>query len=93
MTPSEGEKKFPKALTNIIEHQEKKSEKIKHNRSSYSLGDQVRTYPRGKNNHFWKGTLRKWSAELFTITNVPKLKKVRLQTYRWSWRASTGNIR
>ena len=73
MTPSEGERKFPEALTNIIEYQEK-SRTIGHAKSLYSVGDRVRLFAKNKKNHFRKGTLRKWSAELFIVTSVRKLK-------------------
>ena len=73
MTPSEGERKFPEALTNIIEYREK-SQTIEHGKSLYSVGDQVRLFAKNKKDHFRKGTLRKWSAELFIVTNVRKLK-------------------
>ena len=73
MTPSEGERKFSEALTNIIEHQEK-SQIIGHAKSLYSVGDRVRLFAENKKNHFRKGTLRKWSAELFIVSSVRKLK-------------------
>ena len=73
MTPSEGERKFSDTLTNIIEHKEK-SRIIGHAKSLYSVGDRVRLFAKNKKNHFRKGTLRKWSAELFIVSSVRKLK-------------------
>ena len=43
MTPSEGERKFLEALTNIIEYREK-SQTIEHGKSLYSVGDRIRLF-------------------------------------------------
>ena len=71
MSPSLAEEEFPLALTNIISQ---RKQSIKGIVPRYQVNEQVRIFAKQKKGHFRKGTLRKWSAEVFTITNVRKLK-------------------
>ena len=67
MMPSLAEEEFPLALTNIISQ---RKQSIKGIVPRYHEGEQVRIFAKKNKGHFRKGTLRKWSAEVFTITKV-----------------------
>ena len=72
MSPNNAENNFLNALTNIHSKYYKDSYKEKKAiRQKYHKGDIVRIL--SKNTHFRKGTLRKWTAEIFTIAYVRKL--------------------
>ena len=73
MSPSDAEINFPLALTNIHESRAK-SPRVKTITKRFNKGDVVRILARSKSNHFRKGTLRKWTAEVFTISIVRRLR-------------------
>ena len=71
MSPSEAEENFPAALTNILTRQNSVS--VKDFAPKFSKGDHVRIFAKNAKAHFRKGTLRKWTAEVFTISGVRRL--------------------
>ena len=77
MSPSEAEENFPLALTNI--HTQRHLASKRYNDSGkvptpkYHKGDEVRIFAKNAKNHFRKGTLRKWTAEVFTVSEVRRL--------------------
>ena len=71
MSPDDAEYNFLEALTNIHSKYYRDSYKKDTIRQKYRKGDIVRIL--AKNTHFRKGTLRKWTAEIFIIAYVRKL--------------------
>ena len=68
MSPKEAEKDFPRALFNLKLVREKKVGKI--HTPKHKIGDVVRVRVHFPRTHFKKGSHRKFSAEVFTISSV-----------------------
>ena len=71
MSPSEAEENFPLALTNILTRRD--SVPAKDFTPKFRKGDHVRIFAKNPKAHFRKGSLRKWTAEVFTISEVRRL--------------------
>ena len=73
MTPFQAEEDFPAALTNI-HNRYTNSKKRPPPSPKFNKGEYVRIFAGSAKNHFRKGTLRKWTAEVFIVREVRKLK-------------------
>lgn len=74
MSPAQAEENFPAALTNIHTRRYINFSKNSPSSPKFSKGDHVRIFAASAKNHFRKGTLRKWTAEVFIVREVRKLK-------------------
>ena len=74
MTPFQAEENFPTALTNIHTNRYAKSKQSPPPSPKFDKGEYVRIFAGSAKNHFRKGTLRKWTAEVFIVREVRKLK-------------------
>ena len=73
MTPFQAEEDFPAALTNI-HNRYTNSKKRPPPSPKFNKGEYVRIFAGSAKNHFRKGSLRKWTAEVFIVREVRKLK-------------------
>ena len=71
MSPSQAEEDFPAPLTNILT--QRNLDPGKNLTPKFHKGNQVRIFAKSAKNHFRKGTLRKWTAEVFTVSGVRRL--------------------
>ena len=62
------------ALTNIHTRQHKTPMKMTPFTQTFHKGDIVRMLAKRASDHFRKGTLRKWTAEIFNVTAVRRLR-------------------
>lgn len=73
MSPARAETHFPEALSNIHSWQNRPIRKRNVSRK-FHIGDSVRLLAKNSQKHFRKGTLRKWTSEIFTVVAVRRLK-------------------